>query len=520
MAAKKKPRRTAVEVLFGSPSAPAPTEPAPPPEHPTVSALVELDARLVSRGWPEISPRWWAWVREVYSSPRIRTIVVRAGRRGGKSTTGCRLGVAEALHGQWDIPQGDTGIVAIVSVNKKEATARLHTIEQILRALDYRQVREPKEVREYAATAEEIRILVERPDGADGVKLVPITFRVHAATIKGVVGFTAIFVWLDEVSRWSDPDTGANPAREVFGSIKPTILSQPSARIWLASSPLSTLDLHYDMFEAGDSESQRAFSAPTWELNPTISEQDTHDLEPDPLYWAREYGAVPTASTTAGFFDGGLLDEAASRKVEACDVFCAGADFGFTRNASAIAIVGWDEREGRVALRRIEARRAAPGAPLRPTPTVSEFANIARDEECATMVADVHYQELVDEVLSRYGVTRLPAPSSPAESARLFRRLLTEGKIALWGIGPSVLRQLKLVELVITSNGNESIKLPTEGRNHADETAALLAAVWGLDRVSGGAVDTALTLLPRRFEAGHVEPDDEPGEHESDRGWV
>ena len=496
---------------------PAPADLADRPVHPTVAALEALDARLVAKGWPAISPTWWEWIREVYAHPRVRTIVPRAGRRGGKSTTGCRLAVAEALHGEWNIPHGDTGICAIVSVNKKEATARLHTIEQILRALDYKQVRDPKEVREYSATAEEIRILVAR--GEEG-ELTPITFRVYAATIKGVVGFTAIFVWLDEVSRWSDPDTGANPAREVYASIKPTLLSQPSSRVWLASSPLSTLDLHFDMFAAGDSESQRVFHAPTWILNPTITEQDTHDLEPDPLYWEREYKAVPTASTVSGLFDGGLLDEAAARKVEACDTFCAGADFGFTRNASAIAIVGFDEREGRVALRRIEARRAAPGAPLRPTQTVSEFAVIAREHECATMVADVHYQELVDEVLSRHGVTRLPAPAHPIDSAKLFRRLLTDSKIALWGIPPTVLRQLKQVELVITASGSETIRLPVEGRMHADETAALLAAVWGLDRVAGGAVDRCLTLLPRRFEAGHSEPDDEPGDDApGEREW-
>jgi hypothetical protein len=77
--------------------------------------------------------------------------------------------------------------------------------------------------------------------------------------------------------------------------------TQPRARLFLSSSPLSTLDAHYDAYEQGETPAQCIAHAPTWVANPSISEQDTHALEPDWRVWAREYKAIPQAAISAAF---------------------------------------------------------------------------------------------------------------------------------------------------------------------------------------------------------------------------
>jgi len=124
---------------------------------------------------------------------------------------------------------------------------------------------------------------------------------VFACTSSAVVGFTSIACFGDEVARWESRDTGANPAREVVGSLAPTMATQPSAFLVLSSSPWSLDDFHAEQFDLGDTSHQCTSYAPTWVANPTISEEDSHGLEPDARTWAREYKAEPSHSVAAAF---------------------------------------------------------------------------------------------------------------------------------------------------------------------------------------------------------------------------
>lgn len=88
-----------------------------------------LDAALVARGFPATSP-WWRKQIERFVRSGRRRWVIRAGRRAGKSSTLCRLAVAWALWGTWQVPPGDTAVIPFVSVDRSEAAARLKTIAE------------------------------------------------------------------------------------------------------------------------------------------------------------------------------------------------------------------------------------------------------------------------------------------------------------------------------------------------------------------------------------------------------
>jgi hypothetical protein len=237
-----------------------------------------MNAELVRHGLPPISQWWRKQIGRFFDAKRRRW-VIRAGRRAGKSSTLCRLAVAWALWGTWAVPVGDIAVIPFVSVSKDEARARLRTIAAILKALGI----------DFAERGDEIELGGKRP----------VLFKALACTTDAVVGFTSIAIFEDEVAKWESRETGANPARAVDTSLAPTMATQPHAFRVLSSSPWSADDYHAELFDQGDTDHQLVSFAPTWVANPTITEAQTHELEPDPLVHAREYGAVPGATISA-----------------------------------------------------------------------------------------------------------------------------------------------------------------------------------------------------------------------------
>lgn len=244
-----------------------------------LAKLEALDRALVLHGFPSTSP-WWKAQIERFVRSGCRRWIIRAGRRSGKSSTlAGRLAVAWALWGEWSVPPGDVAVIAIVSVSKDEASSRLRTVAAVLKTLGVT----------FDQRGDEIELKGSRP----------VVFKTFACNTSAVVGFTSIMVLGDEVARWESRDTGANPAGEVIGSLSPTMATQPTAFMVLCSSPWSTDDYHAERFDEGDSEHQIVSFAATWDANPTITEAQTHGLEPDDRVWSREYAGQPGATVSA-----------------------------------------------------------------------------------------------------------------------------------------------------------------------------------------------------------------------------
>lgn len=245
-----------------------------------VDAFLRLDAKLVAAGFPPTSP-WWRDVLERFLCSGRRTLVARVGRRGGKSSTVCRLAVALAIGVDWPIPPGDTGFIVIVSARMEDAYSRLTTIEAILRAL---------------------KVPFTRRDNTIHLDGQPIAFRAIPATVAAASGPTTVAIIADEVAKWRN-DVGANPAAEVLASLRPTMatMAKHGARMALISSPFGLLDAHAEAFDRGDTDDQIVAHAPTWIANPTLTEEETRALEPNARVWSREYAAVPSATASAAF---------------------------------------------------------------------------------------------------------------------------------------------------------------------------------------------------------------------------
>lgn len=243
-----------------------------------IEQLWELEATLVAAGFHSLSP-WWREQIERFVRSGCRRWVIRAGRRAGKSSALARLAVAVWLFGAWSVPRGDIAVIPFISVSKDESGARLRTICEILDVLNV----------EYEQRGEEIEVTSPRA----------LIFRAIACTAKASVGFTACFIVADEQALWESRETMANPAPEVMGHLNPTTATQPHAWIVESSAPHGTDDYHAASIERGDTDHQRVSFAPTWVANPTLTEADTHALEPDDRMWSMRYAAIPGATVTA-----------------------------------------------------------------------------------------------------------------------------------------------------------------------------------------------------------------------------
>lgn len=246
---------------------------------PMSKQLSVLESMLMTKKFPSMSQWWHATLKRFYESD-CRQLVLRCGRRGGKSSTLCRVAVLEAVYGDHQVPPGDVGIVGIVSVTIDEARSRLKTVRDILDAMGigYRDTKEALYLHDK-----------------------PVKFQVFAASFKAVVGGTWICAICDEVSRWRDNESGANPAFEVLASLRPTMATMPNARMFLSSSPLGMTDAHAKAVEEGDNDFQIVSEAPTWIANPTITEAATHRLERNERVWKREYAAIPQGALSSVF---------------------------------------------------------------------------------------------------------------------------------------------------------------------------------------------------------------------------
>ena len=410
-----------------------------------------LNLALTAKGFPEVSPWWRATIRRWYSKGR-RRLVGRVGRRGGKSSTLCRLGVVEALYGQHNVPPGDVGVVAIVSARRPDALERLRTIKAILDAIG-----------------------VKYHERGDSIELVgrPVVFTVFTASIAGVSGFTSIFVLLDEVAKWRDNDTGANPAAVVISSISPTMATQPNARMVLSSSPMGHLDAHADAYALGETPNQCTAYAPSWEANPTLTEEGTRADEPDEMVWLREYKAIPQAEGETSL----LTDAALTRLTRAgADLpycprhrYVATMDPATRGNAWTLAITTLsDDRIRRVAL--VRQWVGSRSKPLVAGEVFREMGPILAKYKLRHVHSDQWSEDTLREIASQHGVyLMVDLPWSAATKADAYdglRTLVRESRVDLPN-DVQVKTDLLGIREKLTRNGI-TYDLASAGGRHSD----------------------------------------------------
>ncbi len=283
-----------------------------------MSSLLEAyrrqDTLLAQAGIPRTPPKWMELIERFYCHPTAKRLVARIGRGGAKSTHGVKMAVCETLFGDFlNIGPGECHYFVFVSERMKEAYERLRLLEKYLSVLG---------------------VAYDRKDDTINLRGLPRGFKVLACSIGSVSGFRCIGCVEDECAKWDND--GVNPAPEVTASVDAMMITHPQARSRLISSPMSTVDHHYELMEQGDTQDQIVASGPSWEWNPTITrEQCIAAAKGDSRIFAREYCAIPQDAISAAF-DAEAVDAAlrypppgrarVSRPILCCDPSSGGAD--------------------------------------------------------------------------------------------------------------------------------------------------------------------------------------------------
>lgn len=434
-----------------------------------------LDALLVTRhGFKPMLPWWRDTIERFYRSGK-RRLVVRKGRRVYASTqVAPRLAVCEMLAGEHEHIKGSPPLTyAFVSVKRAEAANRLLGVKAILDAIGVP-----------CSTVGQTIVLKNRP----------AVFEVVTASHKTNVGGTIAFAWLDEVSRWSDDDLGANPAELVVTSLAPALQTLPNAKMFLVSSPLTVDDFHARQYDLGETAAQCTAFGATWDIRPDFSQADALKEEPDQRTMMREYGAIPSTTITKNWF-GEAIDRAIVDKIPMPPVYVRplfAIDPAFDGDTSP-DLFGWACATHEVSKGERKVWVRAVGA-WKPDRKPSEMAKRVREEVCnifdplhtkderVPVYSDQYEGHSFTELASASGILLHVEPwvggegeDSQFSEFKSVRLAMLEGKLKIPN-DPELLRELRSIATVITKNGVEKMAIPRSADGHCDRVLAMVKA--------------------------------------------
>lgn len=316
----------------------------------------------------------------------------------------------------------------------------------------------------------------------------PLVFKCRAASGKGGRtgrGRSLFGAFLDEACLFYDSDHKVND-KDVYDANQPRVMG--GGQTIVASTPWAKTGLLWEMHEKnfGHPETCMVAHAPTsiMRTDPAILAQVERAYLIDPDNARREFGAEFMSGDVSQFFDADTIEQCVDSSLSPSMLpkpgmrVAAGADFGFSRNSSALAI---SHLTGDRILVPVIDEWKPDGAPLKPSLVCEHFAALCREHGAKGLMADGHYREAVREDLERHGLFLSSAPEGMTGKARSYihaRTMMREKKIAI-PRHELLIKQLKATLGKSVSGGG--MTFPTQqtadGR-HGDLVSAFVLAVW------------------------------------------
>ncbi len=418
-------------------------------------ALTDLCAQ---RSMPSM-PSWWREKIAAYYRSGKRRMTVRKGRRVYASTcVAPQLAVAEMLWGEHPhIPGTPPLAYAFLSVRRDEAANRLRGVRALLDLLG-----EP-----YDERGETIELRNR-----------PAIFTVITASYKASIGETVAFAWCDEVAFWNDG--GSNPAEQVFGLLMPALATIPDARVFIVSSVFGTDDFHARQFDRGDTEDQFVAFGRTWDINPDLTEAETHKLEPDHRLWAMAYAAEPSASISSALDPADLAACYALTPKGTTKRSFLSTDFSSLRGDDTTYLAGRDTTAGEIVVQEVGGWNARELRNLTMKDVVGKIAARAKVWGCDRVFGDQREEAAIRSLFAEHGITFVSyawSATSKEDAIQLLRRLMRERRVAL-PEHDTLRRQLANMKARLLPSGQTRYEL--NGQDYASSLVTLAhAAVDG-----------------------------------------
>ena len=416
--------------------------------------------------------------REAVPTAQAREVWTIVGRRGGKSRISALLAVYVAAFRDYGhvLALGERGTLMLLAADRRQARVLFRYVKGFLES------------------APMLAAMVER-ETLDQIDLTNnISIEVHAASFRGVRGYTTIGVICDEIAFWPTDDA-ADPDTEIVNALRPSMASVPGALLIAISTPYARRGELWRAYKKnwGQEGEVLVWRAATRSMNATVP-QSVLDraYEADPASAAAEYG---------GEFRTAVESFVSREAVEACVVpdrrelppvsgttYRAFTDpSGGSADSMTIAVGHTQDDVGVVDL----VREVTP--PFSPEQVVAEFVETLKAYRVHRVTGDRYGGEWPREQFRKLGVEYALSDDPKSLLYGALLPVLNSGRLELLD-HPRLISQLLSLERRTSRGGKDSIDHPPgRGTTSHDD---VINSVAGLVSLLAARQPRAATGMP------------------------
>ena len=382
--------------------------------------------------------------REAAPTAQAREVWTIVGRRGGKSRIAALLAVYLSCFRDYRavLAPGERGTLMLIAADRRQARVLFRYVQGLLKS------------------APMLTALVER-ETSDQIDLDNgISIEVHAASFRGVRGYTTVGVICDEIAFWP-LDDAADPDTEILNALRPAMASVPRALMIAISTPYARRGELWRAHKKcwGQNGDVLVWQAATRTMNSTVPQAVIdRAYEDDPAVASAEYGAE---------FRTDVESFVSREAVEACVVpdrrelppvegiaYRAFTDpSGGSSDAMTLAI--GHRQDETVVVDCV--REYTP--PFSPESVVTEFVTLLKQYRVHTVVGDRYGGEWPREQFRKLGCEYELSDKAKSELYSALLPVLNFGQVELLD-HPRILQQLLRLERRTSRGGKDSIDHP------------------------------------------------------------
>jgi len=391
-----------------------------------------------------------------------RETVIVAGRRGGKDavTAAATIHAAIAVDHRPYLRPGERATCLVLACDKSQASTLLGYIKGLfsipmLKALVTRETRHGLEL------TNQTEIIVA-----------PNNFR-------ALRGRTLAHVVMNEVGFWRN-ESSANPDVEVYRSLLPAMITLPTAKLWIISSPYRKAGLLYQQYEryfGKNDPDVLVIQAASTDLNPTLDRAAiARDIEADPeaakSEWLAEFRDGVSIFLPRELLMAGVDRDVLVRPPQGFQYFgfcdAAGGTVGGDSFTCAIA-----HREGEIVVLDCLFERAGP---FHPQNVVREIADLLRSYGLGSVAGDHYSASWIRAAFADVGIEYTHSRRDRSSIYGDFLPLVTAGRVRLLD-SQRLIGQLAGLERIASAGGRDKID---HQRGQRDDLANVVAGALTL----------------------------------------
>jgi hypothetical protein len=311
-----------------------------------------------------------------------------------------------------------------------------------------------------------------------------VVIEIHAATYRGIRGYTLAGMLVDEIAFLRTDETAANPDEEILAAVRPGLSSIPGSVLLIASSPYAKRGALYGAFKkhwGQDTARVLVWRGTTAEMNPTLDPAVIAEAyEADPARASAEYGAQ---------FRDDISAFVAREVIDACTVpgryelppisgiqYSAFVDpSGGSSDSMTVAIAHREKgtKPGEPGVIQLDAVREVK-PPFSPEAVTADFVALLKSYGIRHVTGDRYAGEWAREPFRKMGIEYRLSEQPASDIYRDLLPKLNSGQVELLDL-PRLAKQLSDLERRTARSGKDSISHPQGG--HDDVANAVAGAL-------------------------------------------